>query len=250
MDATPLGYASAHTTCEGAPGATPPGALAARLLARYRPAPGRIIMPDVCCDLVWSRGVWWLAGPQTLATPSQNVDQDVVLMQLDPLVARAWLRTPLAQFTDRTLPLADVSPRLAHLLEEHHEARTIQTLVRRPGDVTQAGVDSRLVISVRALRCGAPVAAVAEAVGLSERQFERVFSENLGLSPKAFTRIARFRRAVGAAKSGSSLNVAAAEAGYADQSHFSREARKLADRSPRALLPYVGNVQDFIVSCV
>jgi AraC-like DNA-binding protein len=62
-----------------------------------------------------------------------------------------------------------------------------------------------------------------------------------------FTRIVRFRRAVVAARGGAALAAAAAEAGYADQSHFTREVRSLTGRSPLALLPDtadVASVQD------
>lgn len=230
--------------------AAPPGALAASALACYRPMPGRMVMPDVCCDLVWSRGKLLLTGPMTSAMRSQNVGHDVILMQLDPLVARAWLRAPLIHFTNRMFALVDVAPPLAHMLDAHRYSGTIHRFVRPAGDVAQAGVDPRLVAAARMLKQGASVARVAEAIALSERQFERVFLEQLGLAPKTFARIVRFRRALTAAKNGLSFAAAAGTAGYADQAHFSRDVRKLTGNSPRALLPNVGNVQDFITTAV
>jgi len=51
------------------------------------------------------------------------------------------------------------------------------------------------------------------------------------VSPKLFARIVRFRRAVFAARLGAPLAVAAAENAYADQSHFTKEAHALTNRS-------------------
>jgi AraC-like DNA-binding protein len=72
----------------------------------------------------------------------------------------------------------------------------------------------------------------------------RSFHDTIGLHPKRFQRIARLRRAVVAAKAGTSLAAAAVEGGYADQAHFNREIKQLTGASPRRLLPNVGNVQD------
>lgn len=50
-----------------------------------------------------------------------------------------------------------------------------------------------------------------------------------------FERVLRFRRAERLAGSGASLAAVAAQAGYADQAHFTRECRRLTGRSPSDL---------------
>ena len=81
----------------------------------------------------------------------------------------------------------------------------------------------------------ARVAAVARAVGLSERQLERRFLARVGLTPKRFARLSRFERAVALARAGGSLSAAALAAGYYDQAHFIRECRRFADSTPGQL---------------
>ena len=52
----------------------------------------------------------------------------------------------------------------------------------------------------RLTRASGSVYAVAAELGVSERHLRRVFRETVGVSPKAFARIARFQRALGAAR--------------------------------------------------
>jgi methylphosphotriester-DNA--protein-cysteine methyltransferase len=68
----------------------------------------------------------------------------------------------------------------------------------------------------------------------------------LGLSPKLFARIVRLRRGLAAAKAGATSATAAAAAGYADQSYFTRETQAFMSGSPSSLLQNAGNVQDIL----
>ena len=83
------------------------------------------------------------------------------------------------------------------------------------------------------------VYAVAAELGVSERHLRRVFRETVGVSPKAFARIARFHRALGAAREEDGragwASIAAA-AGYYDQAHLIAEFRAIAGVTPRVLV--------------
>ncbi|MDH6590413.1 AraC-like DNA-binding protein [Variovorax sp. TBS-050B] len=84
-----------------------------------------------------------------------------------------------------------------------------------------------------ALRAATP----ADAVGLSVRQFERVFAGTFGLTPKRFQRVARveglLRDALATAKTDAAL---ALRHGYYDQSHMARDLRMLAGASLSTLV--------------
>jgi AraC-like DNA-binding protein len=73
----------------------------------------------------------------------------------------------------------------------------------------------------------AKVSEVAKSTGWSERRFSQVFREEVGFSPKAWTRILRFQRAVQQLHAGADLPWAemALDCGYYDQSHFANEFR-------------------------
>jgi AraC-like DNA-binding protein len=85
-----------------------------------------------------------------------------------------------------------------------------------------------------------PRATVADAAArahLSERELQRRFVRDVGFAPKTLHRVLRFQRFMDQLQRPRvELAGAAAAAGYADQAHLSREARKLSGLSPSQLL--------------
>lgn len=88
----------------------------------------------------------------------------------------------------------------------------------------------------------ANVTAVADELGMSERHLRRIFRETVGVGPKAFAKLARFHRAVRAAREDDRASWAAiaAASGYYDQAHLIAEFRGIAGVTPRALLGELG----------
>jgi transcriptional regulator GlxA family with amidase domain len=89
---------------------------------------------------------------------------------------------------------------------------------------------------------------LAETVALGGRHLERQFRAAVGVSPKLFSRVVRFRRALALLRRPDrpSWPRIAAEAGYFDQAHLIREIRAFAGTTPTALaveLSQVGSVQ-------
>jgi len=66
------------------------------------------------------------------------------------------------------------------------------------------------------------LAQLARRAGLSARQLREVFVRDTGLTPRAYLRWRRLRRAVASIREGASLTMAAMDAGFADGPHFSR----------------------------
>lgn len=78
------------------------------------------------------------------------------------------------------------------------------------------------------------IAETASRQGISARQFERRFARNFGLSPKEWLRVKRFEASlVKLADDRESLANVAADAGYADQSHMTRDYRRATGLTPR-----------------
>jgi AraC-like DNA-binding protein len=220
------------------------GALSAVMFVQVRGQPGRISLPDVCCDLLWVDERLWLTGPQSRAQPTTAADRIFQIVNIDPLVARTWLGVPLHELTDRRIPLDEIGARFAGPLCEMFHAGGASALVRPADHFSTRLMDARMVAAEAVLRRGASVQAAATAAELSERQLGRQFEDWFGLTPKQYARILRLRHAIHSAKSGKSFVAAALSAGYSDQAHFNRDVRALAETSPRALLPRVGNIQD------
>ena len=204
----------------------------------FRPAPGRLSLPDLCCDITVVNGRAYFTGPMTHATASPYVNQDVLLLRINVSAARRWVGVPVSDLTDRIVPLEDIGLSLNDAVLRALQARRLVVVPRleRPAD------DRRFAAAARMLLSGQPVRDVADAVALSERQLERLIVDRVGVSPKLFARIARFRRAAVAARSGVPLADVAATHGYADQSHFARDVHAFTGRSWRALLGNFGDV--------
>ena len=80
------------------------------------------------------------------------------------------------------------------------------------------------------------VSDLAKAIGVSDRHLNRVFQNDVGVSPKQFFRILRFQQVVKVARQNAALNWAeiAADTDYYDQSHLIAEFKRLTGMTPTA----------------
>jgi AraC-like DNA-binding protein len=236
----------------------PPASLATHVQAIWsesvgarRDDPGARILPDGCIDLIWFTGcVPMVAGPQTepvfTTAPPGSL---VVGIRFRTGAAGRVLGWPADELRDRSVPLSDLWG---------HGA--LDPLARSEGSTSPAErLDAmQAVLLARLARAEAPdraalfaagwlgshpdarLDALHELSGLSERQLRRRFESAVGYGPKTFQRIARFRRWLHQARyappDSRRLIDLAADAGYADQAHLTREVTRLAGLPPAALL--------------
>lgn len=72
--------------------------------------------------------------------------------------------------------------------------------------------------------------------GISRQLLARGFHEQIGLSPKTYLRLCRFRKALASLGTESRLGELAAGAGYFDQSHMIAEIREFSGMTPAAII--------------
>ncbi len=86
------------------------------------------------------------------------------------------------------------------------------------------------------------VSEVTGRIGLSQRRFIRVFSEEVGLTPKLFCRVRRFQEALRLIGRGQHVEWAevALACGYFDQAHFIHDFRAFSGLNPTAYLAHRG----------
>ncbi len=161
---------------------------------------------------------------------------------------RAVLGVPASKIAGRIVALEDLwgeaaTRRLFDRLagaRDAHEATTIfeGAIAERLAIANARRATSPFALEAANKLGNTSVNAVADELGVSERHLRRVFRETVGLGPKAYARLARFRRALRAAREGNGAAWAdiAAAAGYYDQAHLIAEFRAIADTTPRALL--------------
>ena len=91
---------------------------------------------------------------------------------------------------------------------------------------------------------------LVDEIGWSQKHFINRFRDELGLAPKTLGRVLRFARAVDVLKQGRAIRFAdlAAECGYYDQAHFTRDVREFAGISPRDLAGSTSPAGGFVVA--
>lgn len=150
---------------------------------------------------------------------------------------RAFAGGPVGALTDRRIPAASVfgdavdrrAEEILALADGPAMARAAEaflTPLLPPGGPDPAAVRAARAVG---LAVGDPslvrVSGLAEATGLSVRALQRLFAEYVGVSPKWTLRRARLHEAAARADSGEDLDWAAlaADLGYADQAHLTRD---------------------------
>lgn len=200
------------------------------------------VLPDGCIDIVWTNGRLIVAGPDTYAHLT-DASAHVIGLRFDPGVAAAVLGVPAHSLRDARIPLDSVwtgsdidetADRLSQAAPRDSGA-VLEDLVRRraPSHDDRYAHEARGILSLVA--GGARVAEIARETGWSQRQLHRKSLESFGYGLATLRRVLRLQAALGFVRSGLPLGEVAAQAGYSDQPHLTREFRALTGGLPTTI---------------
>jgi AraC-like DNA-binding protein len=212
------------------------------------------LFPDGCVDLVWSGEALLVHGPSdTISRGKLRPGQVNTGIRVRAGAGGALLGMPLLHLRDRTVLLKDVLTSQAHILERRLKAARSDQEVR---SIFEHFVARRArLLSARNLVCQSAarylsrgtLKGLASDLNVGEREIRRLFAEEVGLSPKTLQRVLRFRKVLRMltrlAQGQETAAAIAAEAGYADQAHMSRECRRIAGETPNSLARRFGDRQ-------
>jgi AraC-like DNA-binding protein len=220
----------------------------ARHVARVsatRSASATPLLPDAAVELVWSSTGLFVRGADTKPFPvSAFPERTFVVVTFRPGAAAGVLGLSGRPLADARVGISELwgrpeMQRLESLLAAATpgEAMTIledavQARVRAAPDPVVEGAFALL----RSPRTR--VRELAARLGYSERQLHRRCVAALGYGPKTLDRILRFQRfrTLSVMRPRLGLAELAAEAGYADQPHLTREALRLGGATPLTLV--------------
>jgi AraC-like DNA-binding protein len=172
-------------------------------------------------------------------------------VKLDPRALRWLIRTPLSEFAESTLALRELQ--LAPLIELEDAvaqatsrpasaaeavARTLDRFLLaalRAMPTTARPIDE-LITRIRATRGALPIMGWIEDNGLDARQVERQFATTMGMTPKRYARVIRFKHSYHQLIGGATRASGAHLDGFYDQSHFNKEFRAFIGAPPTARL--------------
>ncbi len=201
------------------------------------------VLPDGCVDIVYSPGTLselQVVGTMTQARKFALSAGDVGFgVRFRPGMSAAFLNVSGIETTDQSLALSDLWGREARRLSDQvanassapERIRLLESTLKHP---RETGVVARLCAWIMERAGQVRMDDLAREAGLSARQLRRLFLEAVGVSPKHFCRIIRFRNSLSRIPEGRSQEWAqtALECGYYDQAHFINEFREFSGYTP------------------
>lgn len=187
-----------------------------------------------------------IQGPTTRSATVDSSPQRLAAgVSLHPGGLVALTGESASEFVDRQVPVdevldLDVAGLVESVRAEMHATLTAVALehaLERHIRAVDRATPMRIRRAAAHLGVGARVAEVCEAFGASRSGFVASFRSETGLSPKLFSRLERFRSAVGCVRERQAPRLAevAVMSGYADQAHMTREFSELCGWSPGQL---------------
>ncbi len=170
-------------------------------------------------------------------------------VMLRPSAGHLLSGSPMDRMRDRHVPIEEAWRHGAALTriaretmsadptDEHAQRDVADWFGDRVTELLPIGAEAELVDAVVDLVIGKPdlvrVADLAAAFGLTERSLQRLTSRYLGLSPKWLLQRRRLHEAAERLRTPADLASIAADLGYVDQAHFSRDWRKVTGMTPK-----------------
>lgn len=186
--------------------------------------------PDGCVEIIRrlaGRSSWGEDQPEAFVAglvtrPAElelSGDSRFVAIRLWPWAWNRLASLPSPALVDRWMGLGEAAPAfvMPATVEEAFAALAGVTLDDRTAALGSAIVEARTVH------------ALTSATGQSPRWLQRWFAREIGVAPRRYLRLLRFQQALaGIQDSTESLALQAAEHGFADQAHMTREFRAIA----------------------
>jgi len=226
------------------------------------------LLPDGCMTIAFSLGERGLREfRRESPSPANNIPGQVICgarsspmvldtvdmvttfgIQFRPGGAFPFLRMPASELRDLCLPLDDVfgagastlrerllecagPQQMFAVVEQWLLSQVSKSLEKHPAVAyaTQQFVEGALT---------QPLSSVLQRIGYSQRHFNQLFADEVGLTPKRFLRVRRFQRVITSIACEPSVDWAdlALRCGYYDQSHFSHDFRGFCGLTPAAYL--------------
>jgi AraC-like DNA-binding protein len=169
---------------------------------------------------------------------------------LQPGAATALFGMPAGELAELTVPLQDLWPRegrallddvAAHRADDAKALVLQQALSRRLSSGASNASRAAAQAAVQAIQASAGrrrLRDIAAMLGVGERRLQQLFHEQVGLSPKAVSRLARLHHLLRALRGAPSPAWAelAPDLGFYDQAHLANEFRALCGLTPGQFL--------------
>ncbi len=208
------------------------------------------ILPDGCVDIIFTFNDDCLT-PLLVGTMTSYLDISytgkikIAGIRFRPGAIKSFVHIPVFEYTDTRIDILTLDTVLEKsFFQRIEDCRTMTQLIslldkyflQRLPQLSYS--DKQVDYAVRLIESqkgNIPAIKLANEVCLSPRQFERRFKESVGISPKVFSRITKFRNLSQILKTSPeySLSDIALTFGYYDHSHLIKEFKRLTGHTPK-----------------
>ncbi|MGV3558899.1 helix-turn-helix domain-containing protein [Larkinella arboricola] len=195
-----------------------------------------------------------LHGPSSCPKPYRSSARTLGLfgVQFYPHALPELFSIPAINLANQSVDLADFSGRQQAALAEQiglagsfAERVRIMTLFlesRLQNAIPQNPAITSAIYQIRQTHGLINIRDLAQETAYSQRQFERLFKQQAGFSPKAYARIIRFESVIARyCQSTKSLTELAHECGYFDQARFNHDFKTFTGYNPSQFFSYLAN---------
>lgn len=240
----------------------------------------QLLLPDGHAEIVFNLGNTyerWPLGPSAARDVMQSSyliggrSRSVVTrnrgplrlagVKLDPRLLRRLIRAPLCEFSEGTLSLRDLNQvalldledavacaRSPLAVQSLLDAAFLRMLARVP---ERDPLVDRLVRDIRAHQGTISIMDWSRDYGVDSRRLERRFADAVGITPKRYARVIRFKHSYHQFITNRTGTIALYLDGYYDQSHFNKEFKHFMGVAPSIRLggkmPPVTSVCDHLL---
>lgn len=206
-----------------------------------------------------SCGLSAISGARTNCCVIDTAAEDRVAgIQFLPGGSFPFFLSPSSELENTSAPLDCLWPSAAEIREQLLDAPSVNAMFAVLERELLARVVRPLFLhpAVRYARsaiCHAPqiatVSALSDAIGLSQRRFSELFRDQIGIAPKAFSRVRRFQQVLATVHQARHCSVhidwadVALDSGYYDQAHFIHDFQAFSGLTPSA---YISRATDHL----
>ena len=227
------------------------------------------LLPDGCMTIAFSLGERSLLQRSHSPAPAENVAGQVICgarstsmvldtadmvttlgIQFKPGGGFPFLRMPASELRDLCVPLDDVFGAGARSLRERllgcvGPAEMFAVAEHWLLSHAANGLEGHPAVAYATQQfsegtLAQPLSSVLDRIGYSQRHFNQLFADEVGLTPKRFLRVRRFQRVITSISTLPSVDWAdlAVRCGYYDQPHFVHDFRGFCGLTPAAYLAH------------
>lgn len=200
----------------------------------------------------------FICGQETVFSDVSSIGEtEMIVVVFQPHTSKLFFNHPISLFRNLNISIIEIEDKelieLSNRIEDSMNNETcikfVESFLLNKIIVNTSYYLPRLSEVIKSINSTPNISTkeLAHIACLSEKQFSRVFSDNIGLSPKEFSRIIRIQRALYILQNSPRINFAqlAYDCGYTDQSHMIKEFKQFSGYTPKEFLSLYNPFSDY-----